>query len=353
LDDVYDTSTEETAARKEFAKTVNNHGLLEGGKYVLKTLRNDLPEEEHVKGIVDLAIEADFLSVLSHPNIIAMRAMAKSDPHESKFFVILDRLTQTLDRRFNYWRKLVGENTGYWVPCYGYCCSNAPALHSIWKERLHTALDIAKAMHYLHSQKIVYRDLKPDNVGFSTQGILKIFDMGLAKRLDDVEKLDGGLYRLTGNTGSLRYMAPEVANDLPYDETVDSYSFGIMFWQLCSLTTPYAGYSQKMHAEKVVREGQRPKPDPTWPMSWVGLMEECWSGDRTQRPSFDYIVDLLETRISELKDEEGVVPTRASEIRAKKRKKKVKPENHRLDVDTRLTVMANDTSVKRFESDIV
>ena len=42
-------------------------------------------------------------------------------------------------------------------------------------------------------------------------GTLKLFDFGLAKRMDPTDKSDDGLYCLTGNTGSLRYMAPEVA----------------------------------------------------------------------------------------------------------------------------------------------
>jgi serine/threonine protein kinase len=193
-------------------------------RYVLKTLRTDLPEDEHIKGIVDLAIEADFLSILKHANIISMRAMANSDPHESKFFVILDKLDMTLDRKFNFWRKLVGENTGYWVPCYGYCCAKSHALHANWKERLTVALEISKAIQYLHGSGIIYRDLKPDNIGFTEAGNLKIFDFGLAKRLEFTEKTAGGFYNLTGNTGSLRYMAPEVANDEPYDLSAGTHA---------------------------------------------------------------------------------------------------------------------------------
>jgi serine/threonine protein kinase len=352
LNDIYDTSDKETKSREAFANIANQHGLLEGGKYVLKSLRTDLPDEEYQKGIEDLAIEADFLSVLSHTNIIAMRAVANSDPHEPRFFVVLDKLSYTLERKFNYWRKVVGENVGYWLPCWGYCCAKAPALHSVWKERLRVLLDMASAMQYLHAQGIVYRDLKPDNIGFDNDGVMKLFDFGLAKRLNDVEQVEGGAYKLTGNTGSLRYMAPEVANDLPYDQTVDAYSFGILFWQTCSLTTPYAGYSQKMHAEKVVRLGQRPIPDQTWPASWVQLMQDCWSAESSVRPSFDVIVQMLRDRLEELQHDDGVVPTRTSEIRAKKRKKKVSPQNHRLDVDTRLST-ENDTSVRNNASELV
>ena len=160
LDDIYDTSEEETKHRKAFARQANQSSL-DGstGSYVLKMLRDDLPDDERTKGIVDLAIEAEFLAVLSHPNIIAMRAMANSDPHAGRFFVVLDRLTQTLDKKFHYWRKLVGDNAGYWFPLMGYCCAKTPTLHALWKERIAAALNISKAIQHLHRLGIVYRDL--------------------------------------------------------------------------------------------------------------------------------------------------------------------------------------------------
>ncbi len=158
LNEVFDTSDDSARCRSEFAASLReNH-------YVIKTLRPDLPEEEYTKGIVDLAIEAEFLSVLSHPNVISMRAMANSDPHESRFFVILDRLVLTLDRKFNHWRKEVGENTGYWLGPFGYCCSKPHFLYKTWLERLVASRDIANAVAYLHNKQICYRDLKPDNL---------------------------------------------------------------------------------------------------------------------------------------------------------------------------------------------
>lgn len=206
LDEVYDTGTVmESNARYDFAKNVRS------SKYVLKTLRTDLPEEEYNKGIVDLAIEAEFLSTLRHPYIISMRAVSNTDPTRSRYFVILDRLVQTLDQKFMIWRKVVTTNTGYWIPCCGYCLSNSIILHSNWKERFQTVYSIASAMQYLHGQNIIYRDLKPDNIGYDANGELKLFDFGLAKRIDDTVTPCSAtgcedLYMLTGNTGSLRYV---------------------------------------------------------------------------------------------------------------------------------------------------
>ena len=137
----------------------------------------------------------------------------------------------------------------------------------------------------------------------------------------------------------------EVANCEPYDCRVDSYSFGILFWQICSLITPFVGFTTKKHAEKVLREGLQPPPDKTWPLTWVELMTACWSTDIFSRPEFDHIVNILEAEVDQLIHEEGVVPTRASDIRAKKRKAKVKLEESRLDLDTR-KASAYDVSVQ-------
>jgi hypothetical protein len=88
-----------------------------------------------------------------------MRAHANSDPHESRFFVILEKLVITLERKMNFWRQEVTENVGVWFPCFGYCCAKQHVLHRLWMERLMVSRDISMAIRYLHTQDIVYRDL--------------------------------------------------------------------------------------------------------------------------------------------------------------------------------------------------
>ena len=69
-------------------------------------------------------------------------------------------------------------------------------------------------------QNIVFRDLKPDNVGFDVETTVKIFDFGLARDLSYVQRSG----EMLGFTGTPRYMANEIGEGKPYGLKVDVYS---------------------------------------------------------------------------------------------------------------------------------
>ena len=87
---------------------------------------------------------------------------------------------------------------------------------------LDCAVQLASALAYCHDEafagyRVLHRDVKPPNIGFKPDGQLVLFDFGLATlwvRGDDVAN-DDAPRKLTGETGSLRYMAPEVADSQP------------------------------------------------------------------------------------------------------------------------------------------
>lgn len=135
-----------------------------------------------------------------------------------------------------------------------------------------------------------------------------------------------------------------VARDEAYNLSVDCYSFAILFWQICSLQTPYAGFNQETHALQVVQRGHRPKPDKSWPRSWTQLMTAAWSAIPVSRPlASDLSAQVIEI-VAEMAEADGVVPSRASEIKAKKKRKKISLENRVLDMDSRTTSMSTTTT---------
>lgn len=133
---------------------------------------------------------------------------------------------------------------------------------------------------------------------------MKIFDFGLAKEYDPSKADKNGCYKMTGDTGSTRYMAPEVALEKPYNETVDTYSFGILFYQILSLSTPFEGLTVKSFPKMVFEKGARPIPDPKWPLAVTTLMQRCWSAQISERPSMEEVSDILFEEITANSDEE-------------------------------------------------
>ena len=135
-------------------------------------------------------------------------------------------------------------------------------------------------------------DIKPDNIGFTSSGEVKLFDFGLCTCVRKRSTTDEA-YEMTGNTGSLRYMAPEVALRHRYNEKADVYSYGILLWQMAKDKVPFKGMNRTEFMSRVARKGERPKVDKSWSPEFVQLLEACWHVDHEQRPSFEMISHIL------------------------------------------------------------
>merc|ERR1740139_681550 len=140
----------------------------------------------------------------------------------------------------------------------------------------------------LSNCRIIYRDLKPQNIGFDYTGNVKLFDFGLAKKLT-LKNLVENNYNLTGLTGSMRYMSPEVFNEKPYNLSADTYSFGILFWYICSLSVPFLGYSMEMMLSDVANGFTRPEINRSWPKECTNIMENSWKANPDLRPTMSNI----------------------------------------------------------------
>jgi hypothetical protein len=113
-------------------------------------------------------------------------------------------------------------------------------------------------------------------------------------------------------------MAPEVADNKPYTEKADVYSFAITVWQMAKDKVPFQGMSREDFFDQVVQGGLRPKLDKVWPAKFSGLLTACWAANHVevshyddslgctvispmplQRPSFEEVVQDLDELISE------------------------------------------------------
>ncbi|KAL3811918.1 hypothetical protein ACHAXA_002535 [Cyclostephanos tholiformis] len=197
-----------------------------------------------IVGVEDLVNESAILASLDHPNIIQIHGRASTPLLLSDgYFILLDRLSDTLDDRILRWMKSSSARS-------------PPSLSQI-----KTACSVADAMTYLHDKNIVFHDLKPTNVGFDSRGVLKLFDFGFAVHMvaphsssTCIEKLDDDIdsRRLYDKCGTLRYMAPEVRLETGYSFPADIYSFGILLWQICTPKKPFHEVKSTDEFHKVV-----------------------------------------------------------------------------------------------------
>lgn len=269
-------------------------------RYAVKFLKPELVDDSYMFRVAatDLATERQILSQIEHPHIIKLRggsiggldAYGRTQRNDG-YFLVLDKLNDTLDQRIMAWKKQAKR-------------LNKPILRKVvdkhglkskqlFTDRLHVMYDLATALDYLHSNNYIHRDLKPGNIGFDVRDDVKLFDFGLARTLPEGKGDMDEAYEMSGKVGTMRYMCPEVAKGEPYNQGADVYSFALLLHEVLSLEKPFRDMNRGTHREKVVKRGLRPTINPKWPLAIQSLIQRGWHANHSVRPSMKEICIVL------------------------------------------------------------
>ncbi len=105
-----------------------------------------------------------------------------------------------------------------------------------WREAVDSAAQICSGLEHAHKKGIIHKDIKPENIIITKEGILKITDFGIAKALNQGTITTGGL-----TMGSVHYFSPEQARGSITDAKTDLYSVGILLYEMVAGKRPFEG----------------------------------------------------------------------------------------------------------------
>jgi len=171
--------------------------------------------------------EAQTASALDHPNICTIHEINESD--DGQLYIVM--------------------------ACYeGESLKNKIEEKSLgFEDSINIIFQIMKGISKAHEKGIVHRDIKPDNIMITTDGIVKIVDFGLAKL--------SGQSRLTRSgvsLGTVAYMSPEQARGEEVDPRTDIYSLGVVFYEMLTGELPFKGFHELAMMYSIVNEDPQP-----------------------------------------------------------------------------------------------
>ncbi|KAE9585018.1 putative protein kinase TKL-Pl-6 family [Lupinus albus] len=248
------------------------HGKWRGTDVAIKRIKKSCftgRSSEQERLTLEFWREADILSKLHHPNVVAFYGVVQNGPGGTMAtvteFMVDGSLRHVLLRKDRYLDR---------------------------RKRLIIAMDAAFGMEYLHSKNIVHFDLKCDNLLVNLKDplrpICKVGDFGLSK-IKRNTLVSGGV------RGTLPWMAPELLNGSSnkVSEKVDVFSFGIVLWEILTDEEPYANMHYGAIIGGIVNNTLRPTIPSYCDQDWRTLMEECWAPNPAVRPSFTEIASRL------------------------------------------------------------
>ena len=231
-------------------------------RYVaIKILKQDYSED--TKFVTKFRGEAQAIAGISHPNIVGIYDVGEENGMYYIVMELVDGITL---------KKYIEEKGKLTV-----------------KEAVGIALQIANGLEAAHSNHIIHRDIKPQNILIARDGTAKVTDFGIAKAASS--------NTITANAmGSVHYISPEQARGGYSDEKSDIYSLGVTMYEMLSGTLPFNGESAVAIALAHIQEDAVPLAalDATIPKGISNIVNKCMQKKTELRYSCvaDLIADL-------------------------------------------------------------
>ncbi|KAJ8599587.1 hypothetical protein CTAYLR_004699 [Chrysophaeum taylorii] len=248
-------------------------------KYAIKMLKEELAGDATQREC--FAREIQVLGGLRHKHILTLKSFGET-PAKLPFMIVdwvEANLTSALKLEHVGTSKATRDHVKRFYPN---------------EARVRLMCQLAGAIGFLHSGSalkdclVLHRDLKPDNIGLAQLGTcVKLMDFGLAVVLPKAAKMDCR-YKLTGGTGSLRYMAPECANHEDYGAPVDVFSLSLVCWEVLALKgKPFYSLDEASHMRRVVLGPERPRLPSNWDKGLRNMLIRAWARDPDARITAD------------------------------------------------------------------
>ena len=205
------------------------------------------------------ATEAETLAALDHPGLVALY---DASTHDDQPYIAMELIEgETLSRR---------------------CRPEPMTPHEVSG----VGASLGETLNYVHSRRIVHRDVKPSNVLLRNDGAVKLGDFGVARALDSAERLTG-----TGLTmGTAGYLSPEQVRGEEIRESSDIYSLGLVLIEALSGRPAFDG---EPVAVAVARLHNPPRIDMDIPAGLAGLLTAMTDSDPAQRPDAGEVAGRL------------------------------------------------------------
>jgi len=149
-----------------------------------------------------------------------------------------------------------------------------------FQRRLRIALQVARALDFIHARKIIHRDIKPENIHVDPDGNVKLMDFGIAKS-EGVQLTRAGF-----TLGTPYYMAPEQVRGEALTPQADVYGFGILLFELMTGTKPVTGASVERIFHQILHDPLNLEPLARLgaPRALCDLIARCTAKQMEQRP---------------------------------------------------------------------